>query len=848
MPPKAPTAASSPETAEQISLFKSIGLSQAKAAEAAKSSKSANVLQQLISSYGLVSKEPPLEEKQAGLIAAAAVLFSNSNGLDTEEKQGYVVHAILDGRLKSTDQVTAAAKYIESHTLPIDDQDFDSECGVGFSITPEDLYSTVADYIKTAAVAGWTGLGSTITSLKGQPTLRWANPLELKNAVEKAFLENFGPKETAKPKAKEPAKKAVSKPDETAVSLSSAPKKSVFEEGFLGSLHKPGGNPQIHDHLRLAHLTATKGQVYTRFPPEPNGYLHIGHSKAIFVNFGYAAHHGGKCYLRYDDTNPEAEDTQYVESILEIIRWLGYEPWKITYSSDYFGQLYDLAVELIKRDKAYVCHCTQEQIKADRGFLGEGVKPGPRRACEHRSRPTSESLVEFQKMKEGHYRPKEANLRMKQDLEDGNPQMWDLTAYRVLDAHHHRTGDKWKIYPTYDFTHCLVDSFENISHSLCTVEFIASRKSYDWLCDAVEVYKPRQSEYGRLSIEGALMSKRKILALVRDKHVLGWDDPRLYTLIALRRRGVPPGAITSFVSTLGVSTAPSSTEVARFDQAIRQYLENTVPRLLMVLKPLKVTIENLPEDYILMIDKSLHPKVPALGTTTIPFTRTIYIDEDDFRLEDSKDYFRLAPGKTVGLFQAPHPITCTSYKMDPDTGKVTELVCRLENEGPPKKPKAFVQWVAAHAASGSPVVIDETRIFNRLFKSDRPPADYVSDLNPDSLQVIKGAMIEIGLLPLAQRLMSDARRESKTRTEHALTNAEQVDRSAKDDTPHATSAQLVGPECIRFQGLRVAYFALDKDTRLSSLEEDVEPTYKQGEYIVLNRIVSLKEDSGKAST
>lgn len=343
------------------------------------------------------------------------------------------------------------------------------------------------------------------------------------------------------------------------------------------------------------------------------------------------------------------------------------------------------------------------------------------------------------------------------------------------------------------------------------------------------------------------MSKRKILALVEEGFVNGWDDPRLYTLIALRRRGVPPGAILSFVSTLGVSTATSNIEAARFDQTVRQYLEGSAPRLLMVMHPLKVTIENLPEDYVLMVEKPLHPKVPELGTTTIPFTRTIYIEVDDFRLEDSKDYFRLAPGKTVGLFQAPYPITCTSYKTDPATGEVVELICRLENEGEVKKPKAFIQWVAEHAPSGSPVRVDETRIFHRLFKSDQPSSDFRTDINPDSLEVVKGALLEVGFWPLAKRSIAEAVKESKARTEAASKDCEAP--TPGDDTPHATSEQLVGKECVRFQGLRVAYFALDKDARVASLDEpdNVGPARKQGDFLILNRIVSLKEDSGKTA-
>ncbi|KAH9931766.1 glutaminyl-tRNA synthetase [Amylocystis lapponica] len=814
-------------SADLVQLFKSIGLTQSKAAEAAKNPKSAGT------------------EKQAVLLSSLAV---QSGKLGTGERS-YAVDAILDERLKSTDQVTAASKYLESHSVPLNDTEFGSECGVGFSITPEQLSTQVNEYVSSNPTSGWENLGATIGGLKGTE-LRWANPLELKTAVERVFTERFGPKEAAKSKAKESKKDTAPKAAKAAESSASASSssKSVFSEGFLGRLHKPGENPQIDPRLREQHLAATKGLVYTRFPPEPNGFLHIGHSKAIFINFGYAAHHGGKCYLRFDDTNPEAEEGRYFESILETIRWLGFEPWKITYSSDYFDKLYELALELIRRDKAYVCHCTGDEIFANRG----GEERGPRKACAHRTRPISESIAEFEKMKNGHYKPGDAILRMKQDLESGNTMMWDLVAYRVLLSPHHRTHDKWKIYPTYDFTHCLCDSFENISHSLCTVEFIASRESYEWLCDALEVYKPRQSEYGRLNVTGTIMSKRKLRKLVEDKYVRDWDDPRLYTLIALRRRGVPPGAILSFVSSLGVSTAASNIQVTRFEQTVRQYLESSAPRLLMVLRPLKVTIENLAEDYILWLTKPLHPKVPDLGSSKVPFTRTIYIDEDDFRLVDSPDYFRLALGKTVGLFQAPHPITCTSYKTDPTTGRPIELICRVEMDA--KKPKAFIQWVAQHAPSGSPVHVDETRVFYPLFKSENPAAaqpDFLADINPDNLEVVSGAMVELGFWSLAKRAYVEARKESEARTRKALeATADAAGSSAvDDDTPKATSEQLVGKECIRFQGLRVAYFTVDKDARLACLDEadGAEPSRKDGDYIVLNRIVSLKEDSGKAA-
>lgn len=384
------------------------------------------------------------------------------------------------------------------------------------------------------------------------------------------------------------------------------------------------------------------------------------------------------------------------------------------------------------------------------------------------------------------------------------------------------------------------------------MEFVAARQSYEWLCDALEVYKPRQSEYGRLNLTGTVMSKRKILALVNEKWVRDWDDPRLYTLIALRRRGVPPEAIISFVSSLGVTTSPSTLQITRFEQTIRQYLENAVPRLLMILRPLKVVLENVPEDYLVMVEKPLHPKVPALGTSSVPFTRTLYIDADDFRLRDSKDYFRLAPGKTVGLFGAPAPITCTSFTTDAN-GAVTGLVCRLE-EASTNKPKAFIQWVAEHAPSRSPVVVDETRIFHPLFKSDNPAAvpDFRDDINPDSLEVVRGAIVETGFWDLAKRAYAAARRESRERTAKAKKEnpgAAAASADPHNDTPEVTAEQLIGKECVRFQGIRLAYFALDKESKLGCLEtpDDGPAGPSQGDYIVLNRIVSLKEDANKAT-
>ncbi|OTA57914.1 glutaminyl-tRNA synthetase [Hypoxylon sp. EC38] len=542
--------------------------------------------------------------------------------------------------------------------------------------------------------------------------------------------------------------------------------------------------------------------VFTRFPPEPNGFLHIGHAKAIAVNFGFARYHGGQCYLRYDDTNPEAEEQIYFDAILEMVEWLGFKPYKITYSSDNFDRLYELAEKLIGLGKAYVCHCSDTEIKLQRG--GEKGTAGPRYRCKHAEQSVEENLKKFRDMRDGHYKPQEAFLRMKQGITDGNPQMWDLAAYRVLNKPHYRTGDKWKIYPTYDFTHCLCDSFEGITHSLCTTEFVQSRVSYEWLNKTLGVYEPMQREYGRLSIAGTVLSKRKILKLVQEKIVRGWNDPRLYTLIGIKRRGVPPGAILEFINELGVTTANSIIEIKRFDQAIRKYLERTVPRLMLVLDPIPVVIEDADELDGTTITLPFSPKDPKMGSHDVKFTKTVYIDRSDFREEADPSFFRLAPGKTVGLLQVPYPIKAVSFTKDDATGKVTEIRAVFDKET--KKPKAYIQWVSTEAAGSRKA---EVRIYNSLFKSDNPndaPGGFLSDINSESEIIYPNALIESGF--------------------------DEVKRRAP--WPEAAGESELGkggPESVRFQAMRIAYFALDSDST--------------DDHIILNRIVALKEDVGK---
>ena len=529
---------------------------------------------------------------------------------------------------------------------------------------------------------------------------------------------------------------------DTRSSLTLNSQTSIFNEGWLSKLHKVGENPQISEDLRQAHVKATNGKVHTRFPPEPNGYLHIGHTKAIAIDFGYARYHGGSCYLRYDDTNPEKEKEEYFDQILETVKWLGFEPWKITYSSNYFPQLYHLAEKLIERGKGYVCHCTGAQIHESRG----GDNGGPRHACEHRDRPIAESLKEFRAMRDGNYRPNEAILRMKQDLTVSNPQMWDLIAYRVLEQPHHRTGSTWKVYPTYDFTHCLVDSMENITHSLCTTEFILSRVSYEWLCDALEVYKPRQSEFGRLRLTGTVLSKRKIQKLIADKYVRGWDDPRLYTIAGLRRRGVPPGALLAFVNELGVTPNITTIETAKFDSVLRLYIQDIVPRLMIVFDPIPIVLENLDDDYLEDIEIPYKMIDDSMGTRTVPFTKRIYIERDDFRAEASKSFFRLTPTTKVGLLKVPRTIRVNSFSTDAN-GNVTEIRAHYENDVDFKKPKAYIHWVAESSKHKSPIRIKEARMYNPLLKpaANGSTEEALDMINENSEIISQNVLAEVGL-------------------------------------------------------------------------------------------------------
>lgn len=801
-------------TDEQLAAeFKELGLQEKKVAEILKNKKVSIALAEIIGEL------PSKENANATLLHSFAALSKDASD-EIKPYRKLVTLAIADGRLKTSLQLDAAWSYAQEAKDSATAEGLDAASGVGIEISEEQVASEVAKYIAENKAdieeKRYKCVPSILVTVKKLPSLKWANPASFKPIIDKQILELLGPKDErdlVKKKEKKAPAASGKKTEETA-----APKRSVFSEGWLGALHKPGGNPQVDEKFMKAHLAATGGRVFTRFPPEPNGYLHIGHSKAIAINFGYAKFHDGVCYLRYDDTNPEAEEEQFFTSIRETVEWLGFKPYKITYSSDYFDQLYELAERLINKGKAYVCFCTADEMKAGRGIV-DGQAGSARHPCSHSETDSETNLKLFRDMRDGKYGRGEATLRMKQDLMgNNNPQMWDLVAYRVLNAPHHRTGDKWKIYPTYDFTHCLVDSFENISHSLCTTEFYLSRESYEWLCDAVDVYKPAQREYGRLNITGTIMSKRKIAKLVNEKYVRGWDDPRLFTLVAIRRRGIPPGAILHFVAQLGVTTNNSNIQAVRFESSVRKYLEDSTPRLMMVPDPVPVILENLPEDHYEEFDVPFKPGTPEMGSHKLPFTRKFYIDRSDFREEASKDYFRMAPGQSVGLLKVPHNVKVTSFTKD-ESGKVTEIRAHYENDVPFKKPKTFIQWIADCPEKGSPVRIGETRLFNQLFKSENPsahPDGFLADINPDSETILKNAIIETGFW------------EVKERSPWTPSHSGEVTKEDKVLEGHETKGE---PESVRFQALRVGYFCMDKDSTKDS--------------IVLNRIVTLKEDSAK---
>lgn len=708
-----------------------------------------------------------------------------------------LVKYIVSRKLDSTMRIDVALDYLLSHGHKkdaINTDEFEKECGVGIVITPEEIDRAVEAQIKKNRDAILEqryrfNVGKIMQEVRAE--LKWADGKAVKNEIEVQIFDLLGPKteEDLKPlskadkKKEKPAKPAVEKV--TADTTKSSEDKEKDGANTIAELmktkvhfHGPGENHKTDgyvvteetERLLKEHLKRTGGKVRTRFPPEPNGILHIGHAKAININFGYAAAQNGVCFLRYDDTNPEKEEEKFFVAIKDMVEWLGYKPYKITHSSDNFQQLYDWAVLLIKKGLAYVCHQKADEIK--------GFNPPP---SPWRDRPTAESLQLFEDMKNGKIDEGKATLRMKITLEEGKA---DPVAYRIKFIPHHRTKSDWCIYPTYDYTHCLCDSIEDITHSLCTKEFQSRRSSYYWLCNALGIYCPVQWEYGRLNMNFTVVSKRKIGKLISEGVVNDWDDPRLFTLTALRRRGFPAEAINNFCAQMGVTGAQVSVDPAMLEASVRDVLNVSAPRVLAVLEPLKVTIINFPYENPIELDVPDFPQNPEKGTHKITFDRVIYIERSDFKLEPEKGYRRLSPSQTVGLRHAGQVIKVTEIKKN-SAGDVTELLCTCEAAEKAEKPKAFVQWVS------KPVEI-EVRLYDLLFRHKNPedanevPGGFLSDCNQNSLTIL---------------------------------------------TSYADASISTAKVYDKFQFERIGFFSVDPDSTKT--------------HLVFNRTVTLKEDVGK---
>ncbi|MDE2971470.1 MAG: glutamine--tRNA ligase/YqeY domain fusion protein [Acidobacteriota bacterium] len=519
-------------------------------------------------------------------------------------------------------------------------------------------------------------------------------------------------------------------------------------EGDGDTIHRPGPAPGTDpplDFIRTivaADRAAGKhdGRVGTRFPPEPNGFLHVGHAKSIVLNFGVAAENGGTCNLRYDDTNPAKEEALYVESIADDLRWLGYR-WEGSrkFASDYFGRLYEFAETLIRRGKAYVDSLSAEEVRATRGTLETPGTESP-----YRDRTVEENLDLFRRMRAGEFPDGTHVLRARIDMASGNLNLRDPTLYRIRRLRHHRTGDDWCIYPMYDFAHALSDSIEGITHSLCTLEFEDHRPLYDWcVAESRAEFVPRQIEFARLNVSYTVLSKRRLLRLVSEGHVSGWDDPRMPTIAGLRRRGVPPAAIRAFCDRVGVAKRDSTVDIALLEHAVREELNRTSPRLMGVLDPVRLVVENYPEDGGDTLDAVNNPEDPAAGTRQVPFSRELLIERADFMEDPPRKFYRLAPGREVRLRYA-FLVTCTGFSKDA-SGRVEEVRCRLDPESrggdapDGRRVRATLHWVSARHAVPATV-----RLYDRLFRVEEPgrDGDFADDLNPDSMRINRAARIE----------------------------------------------------------------------------------------------------------
>lgn len=689
-----------------VKLFVSVGIAEGKAAETGKNKALSNTLKELIYEAGV----------EGGCDRDVGILLYTlaTKPLKHARHRKALLKAIVDKKIVKQLTFNHAMTFLNKlGDADLNNEEFEREIGVGVEIGPDEVRKVVKETLEEHKAN--LNKGVLLSTLKQK--LRFADT-KLVHTIFEEELKAF----SATVPAPAPAPKKVEKkaPEEDHITLSEAV-----------TFPAPHENTQIRTEILEKHLKETGGKVYTRFPPEPNGYLHIGHAKAMNLSFGYAKRMGGNCYLRFDDTNPEAESIEYIESIKDNVRWMGFEPWKITFASDYFQELYDLAVDLIKRGKAYVCHETKEEMAIGRE---KGIE------SKWRNRPIEESLKLFDDMRKGKFKPGEAVLRMKGDMKSPNPCMRDMVAYRIKFVAHPHVGEKWCVYPSYDFTHCINDSLENITHSLCTLEFQPRRETYNWLLDALEIYRPPQIEYSRLNISNTLLSKRRLIKLVEGGYVKGWDDPRMPTINGFRRRGYRPQAINNFCEIIGITKSQTRLSIDLLEHCCRQDLESFATRAMAVLHPLRVVITNYPEGTVETLTVPNHPMDPSKGTHEVPFSRVVYIERSDFREVDEPDYFGLAPNKEVGLRHA-FNITCKEVIKN-DKGEIVELRAEVDKEKK-RKPKGHIHWVAEPAPGKNPATV-EIRLFSPLFKSEDPASleDWLGDLNPNSIEVIENAFVD----------------------------------------------------------------------------------------------------------
>ncbi|CAF2330710.1 unnamed protein product [Rotaria sp. Silwood2] len=771
----------------RVALFQSIGLNEQRARETLKNQDVTRLLETNINeARNFLPQENQITKPIGNLLYALA----------TKSKQQiyhlhkYLIKYICEEKIKNDLQLSAAIQYLLTHpTEPIDQKALEENAGIGVTVTPEEIEHTIEEIIaqnKTKLLE--QRYDFSIGSLLGEARKRlpWADGKVVKAEMDVQLLDLLGPNDQSTKSTTQ--KQNTAKPSTAKAKPAATTNNDIQENGEIRSFsdlsgealnfHRTGENyktegyimtPKTMDLLR-EHLKKTGGQVVTRFPPEPNGILHIGHAKAINFNFGYAKANNGICYLRYDDTNPEKEEEKFFTGILDIVQWLGYKPYKITHASDHFNQLYEWAKELIRRGHAYVCHQKGEELK------GYNVSESP-----WRNRPIQESLQIFEDMKHGKFAEGEATLRMKCVMEDGK---LDPVAYRIKYAHHAKSGDKWCIYPTYDYTHCLNDSIENITHSLCTKEFQSRRSSYYWLCNALDLYCPVQWEYGRLNLQYTVTSKRKITKLILEGVVKDWDDPRLYTLTALRRRGFPAEAINLFCSRIGVTMSQTVLHPDMLDACVREVLNVTAPRVMVVMEPLKVTITNFPSENPMELNVPNFPADESRGSHTIKFDSVIYIEKSDFNEKPAKDYKRLAPNQPCGLRHTGYFIMVQDIVRDSNNEPIElKVTCQKSTDAGVSKPKGFIHWVSHPNKC-------EIRLYDRLFFHPNPddpkevPRGFLTDINTDSLTINKNALADDG-----------------------IKNAKPLD---------------------KFQFERVGFFSVDPDST--------------NDNYVFNRTVSLKED------